>query len=47
MLEGQGILGEVKILKGVQEYNRLLLALTEIYQDNLNQLSFEISRSTV
>jgi hypothetical protein len=43
--EGQGIPGGVKIPGGVQEHDGLSSALTEMHQEDLNRLSFEIPRS--
>jgi hypothetical protein len=43
--EGQGIPGGVKIPGGVQEHDGLSSALTEIHQEDLKRMSFEIRRS--
>lgn len=44
--EGQGIPGGVKISGGVQEYDALSSALTEIHQADLNRMRFEIREPT-
>lgn len=44
MPEGQGIPGGVKIPGGLQEHDVLSSALTEIHQEDLNRMRFEIQR---
>ncbi|QGA17629.1 hypothetical protein EYB26_005304 [Talaromyces marneffei] len=46
MPEDQGIPDGVKIPGGVQEHDGLSSALTEIHQEDLNRMSFEIRRPT-